>query len=514
MTMVQTRPVKAYRGQTKRDALTLAARSNPTAFACLTMKGYTPAPFHWLIGNALRDIADGKMDRLMISMPPRHGKSELVTVRFPGWYLGRNPDHRIISASYGAELAEDFGRKARAVIASDLYTRIFPGVGISRTSSAAGRWDIDGHAGGYIAAGVGGPITGKGANVLLIDDPVKNREEADSQTYRDLVWDWYTSTAYPRLEKPGAIVLVSTRWHEDDLAGRLLRAENDGGDRWHVITLPAINDSTGAALWPEKYNRDDLERIRRVTGTRDWAALYQQVPAPQEGNIFRRHFWRYWADPRRVGLLNPVRLKTADGREISQHPVPRPDIHEFDEIIQSWDMAFKDTKSSAFVVGQVWGKLGADRFLLTQIRGKWDFPQTIKHISALSRTWPEARIKLVEDKANGSAVISSLRSVLGGFVAVEPKGGKESRARAVSQVVEGGNVFIPHPAQAAWVDGFINECGTFPAGTYADQVDSMTQALTRWLANIEYATIDRTSFRRITQKYSAGWKPFGQGRNK
>lgn len=444
------------------------------------------------------------------SMLPTHN-SELVSVRFPAWYLGRLPNRRIIAASYAAPLASDFGRKARNIIGDGPYQAIFPGISVAQDSSAANRWDIAKHAGGYIAAGVGGPITGRGADCLLVDDPFKNREEADSQVIRDAVWDWYTSTAYTRLERDlisgqrGAVVVVATRWHQNDLIGRLLEAED--GDKWTVINFPAIDEDTGAALWPEKYDAPELDRIRRTIGSRDWSALYQQRPAPLEGGLLKRHWWRYWAEPSRAGSLQPVRYRLADDREVAHHPVPRPDLRAFDEILQSWDMAFKDTKASAFVVGQVWGRRGADRYLLTQVRGKWDFATTCKVVTRLNNVWGEGRVKLVEDKANGSAVISALRHTIPGFVAVEPHGGKEARASAVAPVIESGNVYIPHPAQAAWVDGFVNECATFPSGTYADQVDAMTQALTRWMRTAAVDRLDRGRVRPVRQKYGAAWRP-------
>ncbi len=482
------------------EALLLAAQMHPTAFAAVTKRGYLPADFHFKIGDALLDVAEGRCDRLILTMPPRHGKSELVSVRFPAWYLGRYPDRRIIAASYGIDLAEDFGRKAKNVINESAYRAIFPHVALARDSSAASRWNLDGYDGGYIAAGVGGPITGRGAHLLLIDDPVKNREEADSQTIRESIWNWFTSTAFTRQESPFACIIIMTRWHEHDLVGRLLEESEAGGDRWRIVNFPAIDDD-GLPLWPEKYDIDALQRIRRVVGTRDWSALYQQSPSPVEGGLLKRHWWRYWAAPDRAGSLTPRRFKLEDGREVVQHTVARPELAEFDELIQSWDLAFKDTKDSSFVVGQVWGRKGPDRYLLSQIRGKWDYNATLKRIRAYSKAWPEAQGKLIEDKANGPAVIASLRSVIPGIIPVPVRADKEGRVNAVLPVVEAGNVYIPHPAQASWVDDFIDECAKFPNTTYKDQVDAMTQALARWQGRVAMDTIDRAAARRVRQRY-------------
>lgn len=262
----------------------------------------------------------------MIFMPPRHGKSELASRRFPAWFLGKNPDRSIIAASYNSELAGDFGREVRNIVAENAYSKLFD-VSLASDSKAANRWHTN-RKGGYAAAGVGTAVTGRGAHVLLIDDPLKDREEADSETIREKVWRWYTSTAYTRLEgtltpedlddddiwkgfvdeveagdaEPfeGAVVLIQTRWHEDDLGGRLLEAQKTGGDQWDVLSLPAIEgEGTDAeqALWPAKYPLERLKRIKAAitqTSERDWTALYQQQPSPDEGTYFQRDWFDRW----------------------------------------------------------------------------------------------------------------------------------------------------------------------------------------------------------------------------
>jgi len=230
----------------------------------------------------------------MIFMPPRHGKSELASKRFPAWCLGRDPKRQIIAASYNSDLANDFGRNVRNLVAEPEFGQVFPGVTLAPDSQAANRMNTN-HGGTYVAAGVGTAVTGRGAHIALIDDPFKDREEADSERRRELVWDWYRSTLFTRLMPGGSIVLIQTRWHEDDLAGRLL--ENEGkvseGGQWHVLELPAISGQ-GQALWPEWYSLPVLERIKATVGQREWSALYQQRPQPDEGTFFQREWFKEW----------------------------------------------------------------------------------------------------------------------------------------------------------------------------------------------------------------------------
>ena len=242
-----------------------------------------------LIAERLEAVERGEIDRLMIFMPPRHGKSELASKRFPAWCLGRNPRRQIIAASYNSDLANDFGRNVRNIVAEPEFRQVFPDVSLATDSAAANRMNTN-HGGAYVAAGVGTAVTGRGANIALIDDPFKDREEADSERRRELVWDWYRSTLYTRLMPGGAIVLIQTRWHEDDLAGRLLDQERD---QWEVLELPAIN-TQGKALWPEWYDETALARIKATIGPREWSALYQQQPQPDEGTFFKREWFKNW----------------------------------------------------------------------------------------------------------------------------------------------------------------------------------------------------------------------------
>lgn len=415
-------------------------------------------PLHLqVLNDALMDVAAGDCQRLAIFMPPRHVKSTMASRNFPAWYLGRFAKRRLLLTSYEAEFAATWGGKARAIL--EAYGPSVFGVEMKGDQRARNSWQLT-NGSEMMTAGVGGSLTGRGANVLIIDDPVKNETQAFSALYRERMWDWYQSTAYTRLEPGGSVILIQTRWHEDDLAGRILGSAKETGEKWRVLSFPALareddalGRKPGEALWPGRYNAEALEAIRKTVGTYWWNALYQQEPSLPEGNLFKREWWKFWTE-----------------------------LPPFDEVIQSWDLTFDATVDGSFVVGQVWGKRQKDRYLLDQVRGRWSFTQTIDAAKQLTAKWPEARTKLVEKKANGAAMIDTLKSSVGGFVPVEPDGSKEARAAACTPDVEGGNVYLPDPSRPGyeWVRGFIGEWSAFPRGENDDQVDAGTQALRRW----------------------------------
>jgi predicted phage terminase large subunit-like protein len=269
------------------------ARSSLIDFTCYTKPEFQVGEHHRRIAEALEAVERGEIDRLMIFAPPRHTKSELGSRRFPAWYLGRHPGKQLICATYSGDFALDFGRDVRGIVTGEEYRNVFPDVSLAPDSQAANRWHTN-HGGVSVYVGVGGPITGRGAHIALIDDPFKNREEADSEIRRETVWKWYTSTLRTRLMPGGAIVLILTRWHEDDLAGRLL--EKNRGE-WAVVDLQAIQNegmANEAALWPAWYPLDELKRIKHDIGPRDWSALYQQRPSPDEGTYFQRSWFKTW----------------------------------------------------------------------------------------------------------------------------------------------------------------------------------------------------------------------------
>ena len=424
---------------------------------------------HRLLCDYLDKLACKEIRRLMVFMPPRHGKSELVSRKFPAFLLGKNPDTSIISCSYSADLASRMNRDVQRLIDSERYLELFPGTQLSnqhtrrfyetRYTRNNNMFEVVDKKGTYRSSGVGGGITGMGGEYIIIDDPVKNREDADSATMREKVYDWYTSTLYTRLEKDGCILLTLTRWHEDDLAGKLLKAAQEGADQWTILELPAVCEyppkpydvrQEGEALWKWKYDEEALEKMKVTVGSRDWAALYQQHPTPGEGGTFKREWWNYYK-------------VLPDG------------LYDF---VQSWDCTFKDAQSSDYVVGQVWARKGSSRYLLDQVRGRMSFTETLRAIRSLSAKWPQAIRKLVEDKANGTAVIDVLRKEIPGLIPVEPEGGKIVRANAVTAVAEAGNIYLPDPSIAPWVHDFVEEHAVFPNGANDDQVDAQTQANT------------------------------------
>lgn len=450
------------------------ANSHLLPFTKHTYPKYQVNWHHQIICQKLTDFVSGKIKNLMIFMPPRNGKSELVSKRLPAFALGVNPDEQIIATSYGAELASKANREVQRIIDSERYRQIFPGTTLSGknvATVATGAWlrnsqefEVVNHRGYYKSAGIGGSITGRGFTMGLIDDPIKNREQADSVTYREMIWDWYLSTFYTRKEGDKARILITlTRWHEDDLAGRLLKlAKKDPkADQWEVIKFPAIMPaftpgeevrdydlrSEGEALWEYKYPIEELQSMKATMGSREWNALMQQNPQTEGGNIVDRNWWKYY--------------KT------------RPT--KFDEVVHSWDMAFAKTEDSSYVVGTVWGRIGASKYLLDLVRDRMSFTESIRAVKTLSAKWPEGMRKLVENKANGTAVIDSLKLKIPGLIAVEPNGSKEARAHAVSPEMEAGNVFLPE--SAPWLHDYLQEWSNFPNSADNDQVDSTTQAL-------------------------------------
>lgn len=451
-----------------------------------------------MIAETLEKVTSGEIKRLIISMPPRHGKSLAASVYFPAWHLGQRPDDRIIACSYSAELSNSFSRQARNLVRSPEYADVFGSglyaadpVGLADDSRSVGMWDLSApHRGGYVSAGVGGSITGKGAHVLVIDDPVKDAEEAKSETVLQNIWEWYSQTAYSRLEGDGAVVLIMTRWSEDDLVGRVLAQADEHKDdprykQWHELVLPALaeeNDplgrAEGEALWPSKYDEDWHYNTRLVLGEQAYSALYQQRPAPAEGNMWKRAWWQYYD---RNGALP-----------------------KFRRVIQCWDTAYKEGQendySACITMGMAERSFSAERegnvvslrrqrvfdlYLLDVFKKKVIFTDMIEEMQRQYDKWAEVpgcrpMEILIEDKASGTSAFQMLRHASNlPVISVKPEGDKIARANGVTAWYRLGRVL--HPRGAAWLDEYQHELEVFPAGKHDDTVDATTMAVLRLL---------------------------------
>lgn len=482
------------------------ARQDLLSFTTYTMPNYETNWHHKIICEYLDRFVRLEIKRLMIFAPPRTGKSEIVSRRLPAYILGRNPDAPIIAASYGADLAARMNRDVQRIIDSDEYRRIFPDTqlyGKNIRTVASGSWlrnsdefEVVEYNGYYRGAGVGGAITGMGMLYGIIDDPIKNRQDANSVSIRQSLWDWYTSTFRTRLAPGGGILITVTRWHEDGLEARLLELakNNPKADQWTVLSFPAVAEEPiaeydprqpGDVIWPSRYSAEEMEATKIASGSYDWNALYQQNPTPTSGGIFKKHYWRYW-QPKGANLL-PVPAVTPDGEIVRIEPEELPDT--FDSMLQSWDCAFKELDTSDFVAGQVWGKKGANRYMLDYRKKRMGIVDTMAAIEHMTAKWPKASAKLVEDKANGTAVIELLRKKVPGLIPVEPQGGKIVRAQAAAPLVEAGNVYLPHPSIREWVDSFTATAAKFPSVAHDDDIDAFTQAMIRWQNSIDAASL-------------------------
>jgi predicted phage terminase large subunit-like protein len=429
------------------------------------------------IDAALVDVAEGRCDRLMIAMSPQEGKSQRTSRRFPLWMLKRNPDLRIAIVSYAHNVARRWGRAIRDDIRDNPDIL---GLTVDPASSAMHEWDLDGHDGSVYCVGITGSLTSRPVDLLIIDDPYKDAGQADSEAWNETVQEFWTEVAVPRLANGAPVVIIQTRWRENDLSGWLQSGEN--GHEWRVLSIPAQADhdpNKGEAdvlgREPGEYmlsargrTEADWEKKKREVGARSWNALYQGRPSPEAGDVLQRGWWQLYDTPQAI--------ERPDGTLW----VP---LQHGDQLCQSWDMTFKDTKSSDYVVGQVWLRRGVHAWLLDQTRARMSFTDTLAAVKAMTARWPQALAKYVEDKANGTAVINMLSRSVPGLIPVEPEGGKVARARAVSPLIEAGNVHLPDPDMGgfAWAADLIDEAAAFPNGAHDDQVDALTQALNRLL---------------------------------
>ena len=436
------------------------------------------------ITNAVRDVEKGTSRKISTSMPPRAGKSRMTSFYSPLWILRRHPEWKIAMVSYTAGLVRSWAKEMRDLIESR------PDLGISLKSDggAGGKWTTT-EGGGMFTTEVGGDFTGYGAKVLIFDDPIKDYVAAHSPRVREGLWKWWLTVASTRMESPYLQLVTMTRWHDDDFIGRLYSDEFEGDPReWERIVLPALADregdvlgrSEGQPLYPPLMDLTESGAIAHwqgmaeAVGSYGFASMYQQRPAPAEGAVFKAGTWRYWTRfPENA---------TEDGRVVHIDPGTLSD----GKWIDSWDFSFKGTASSDWVVGQRWVRHKANRYLIYQVRKRLSFTETLKQFVTWSGDDPIhspcgrfVHTRLVEDKANGPAIIDSLKDEVSGIRPVNPRDSKEARARAVTPEVESGNVLLPYPYDAGneWVLDLESELRNFPHDSYDDQVDAFTQAL-------------------------------------
>lgn len=417
---------------------------------------------HAKMANAFERVANGTCKRLIINMPPRHTKSEFASYLLPAWFLGKNPQKKIIQCSHTAELSTGFGRKVRNLVDTEAYKAIFPNMGLQSDSKAAGRWNTN--AGGdYFAIGVGGAVTGKGADVLIIDDPHSEQEaaiaEVNPEVY-DKTYEWYTSGPRQRLQPGGAIVIVMTRWSKKDLTGRVLQASAQrSGEEWEVIEFPAELPS-GNVLWPEFWSYDELMALKNELPNAKWMAQYQQNPTSEGAAIIKRDWWRMWEEER-----PPTCMFT----------------------LQSWDTAFEKSNRADYSALTHWGVfyreddtgvMQANIIMLNAFRERMEFPRLKQKALEHYKTWEPDSI-IIEKKASGAPLIYEMRAMGIPVQEFTPGKGQDkiSRLNMVADIFASGRVWAP---PTRWAEEVMDEVASFPAGDHDDYVDSVSLAMLRF----------------------------------
>ena len=436
------------------------ARESFMAFVKKVWPNFIEGSHHKRMAKAFERVARGECKRLIINMPPRHTKSEFASYLLPAWFLGNFPEKKVIQTSHTAELAVGFGRKVRNLVDQDVYTEIFPGVGLQQDSKAAGRWNTN-KGGDYFAIGVGGAVTGKGADILIIDDPHSEQEAAmaasNPEVY-DKVYEWYTSGPRQRLQPGGAIVIVMTRWAARDLTGQVIKsAAQRSGEEWEVIEFPAILPS-GNPLWPQFWGLEELEALREELPNSKWQAQYQQNPVGNESAIVKRDWWKWW--------------------EKDDPPV-------CDYILQSWDTAFEKNNRADYSAGTTWGIFNCEEdnfapniILLNTYKKRVEFPDLKRDVLREYNEY-EPDSLIVEKKASGAPLIYDLRAMGIPVQEYTPGKGQDKIARlnSVSDIIASGKVWVP---QTRWAEELVDEVAAFPSGEHDDLVDATTLALMRF----------------------------------
>jgi hypothetical protein len=415
---------------------------------------------HKIMAAAFERVARGELKRLIINMPPRHTKSEFASYLLPAWFLGKYPHKKVIQTSHTAELAVGFGRKVRNLVDSDVYHSIFSGLALQADSKAAGRWNTS-KGGDYFAIGVGGAVTGKGADLLIIDDPHSEQEAALAATspeIYDKVYEWYTSGPRQRLQPGGAIVIVMTRWAMRDLTGQVIKASAlRGGEEWEVIEFPAIMPS-GNPLWPEFWSLEELSALKEELPNAKWQAQYQQNPVGNESAIVKRDWWKWWE---------------------------KDDPPHCEYILQTWDTAFEKHQRADYSAGTTWGVFNnpddndqPNIILLNTYKKRVEWVDLKRDVLEEYREW-EPDGMLIEKKATGAPLIYELRAMGIPVQEYTPSKGQDKIARlnSVSDIIASGKVWVP---QTRWAEELVDEIAAFPSGEHDDLVDATTLALMRF----------------------------------
>lgn len=439
------------------------AQSRFLAFVKEVWPTFISGRHHAKMAAAFERVAEGKCKRLIINMPPRHTKSEFASYLLPAWFLGRFPHKKVIQTSHTAELAVGFGRKVRNLVDQEVYAKIFPGVGLQADSKAAGRWATN-KQGDYFAIGVGGAVTGKGADLLIIDDPHSEQEAALAETnpeIYDKTYEWYTSGPRQRLQPGGAIVIVMTRWSKRDLTGQVLKAEAQrGGEEWEVIDFPAILPS-GTPLWPEFWSLNELHALKKELPNGKWMAQYMQQPTSETSAIVKREWWKVW---------------------------DKEDPPFCDFTLMSWDTAFEKNNRSDYSACTTWGvfyqenpetgKTDTNIILLNAFRDRMEFPELKRVAVEQYKDWEPDSV-IIEKKASGAPLIYEMRAMGIPVQEFTPVKGNDkiSRLNAVSDLFASGRVWAPN---TSWAEEVIDEVASFPAGDHDDYVDSVSLALMRF----------------------------------
>ena len=432
------------------------ARDKFMPFVHHVYEGFIEGRHHRVIAEKLELIAQGKLKRLIVNMPPRHSKSEFASYLMPAWFLGRNPKLKIIQATHNTELAVRFGRKVRDLLEDPAYKDVFPKAELKADSKAAGRWETE--AGGeYFAAGVGAAVTGRGADLFIIDDP-HSEQDALSESAFDNAFEWYTSGPRQRLQPGGAIIVVMTRWGMKDLTGRLIKSQGSDvlSDTWEVVEFPAIMPSNDP-LWPEFWGKDDLLAVKASLPVGKWNAQWQQQPTAAEGAIVKKEWWNLWEKEK----IPPVKY-----------------------IIQSYDTAFSKKESADYSAITTWGVFnpedgGPDNIILMDARrGRWNFPE-LKEAAGEEYEYWEPDMVIVEAKASGMPLTDEMRRAGIPVMNYTPGKGRDkvTRMHTVAPLFETGMVWAP---EKSFAEEVVEECAAFPNGDHYDFVDSMTMALIRF----------------------------------